>query len=100
MSLGPPSIQDVDVSVNFRLSPAQNWLEQAACRGEDGALFYPPNSGESRAERQMRENMAKSICQTCQVKPACLSHAVTNDERYGIWGGLNDLERRDLQRSA
>lgn len=100
MSHSASSVPVVDVSVNFRLSPAQNWLEQAACRGEDAAIFYPPNSGESRAERQMREHMAKSICQTCEVKPACLSHAVTNDERYGIWGGLNDLERRALQRSA
>lgn len=100
MSHCASSVSFVDVSENFRLSPAQDWLEQAACRGKDSSAFYPPNSGETRPERQMREHMAKSICQTCEVKPACLSHAVTHDERYGIWGGLNDLERRGLQRSA
>jgi WhiB family transcriptional regulator, redox-sensing transcriptional regulator len=90
----------VNVTVKSHTGPLQEWLERAACRGEDGDVFYPPASGETRAQRQMRENVAKSICQSCKVRPQCLSHAVATDERYGIWGGLNDLERRALQRSA
>jgi WhiB family redox-sensing transcriptional regulator len=86
--------------MNFHSGPLQDWLGAAACKGRNSTMFFPPTSGETRAERHMRENMAKAICQTCTVRPECLQHAVTNDERYGIWGGLNDLERRSLRRSA
>jgi WhiB family transcriptional regulator, redox-sensing transcriptional regulator len=90
----------VNGSANTYSNSLQDWLERAACRGEDGQVFFPPATGETRAQRQMREHVAKAICQNCEVRTQCLSHAVATDERYGIWGGLNDLERRALQRSA
>ena len=43
---------------------------------------------------------AKRICQTCTVQTECLEYALANDERFGIWGGLSERERRRLKRRA
>jgi len=77
-----------------------DWQRFAACRGDDATAFYPPVRTESKAERRDRERIAKSVCERCPVSADCLDHALTHDERYGIWGGLTDVERRHLPRSA
>jgi WhiB family transcriptional regulator, redox-sensing transcriptional regulator len=79
---------------------AREWQLQAACRGEHASAFYPPLRLEPRRERRAREHAAKAICRGCPVREACLEHALRFDERYGIWGGLTDVERRQLPRSA
>jgi WhiB family redox-sensing transcriptional regulator len=72
------------------------WQTKAACRGPESYLFYPPTAPERRDEREEREQRAKSICVTCSVKRACLDHALRIREQHGIWGGLNEAERRLL----
>jgi WhiB family redox-sensing transcriptional regulator len=74
------------------------WQWRAACRGEDANLFFPPNHVEDRDERQGRERQAKAICAACPVRMECLEYAVRIREPHGIWGGLNELERRILIR--
>ena len=76
------------------------WQLRAACRGEFGAPFYPPPRPEARDEKLAREQAAKEVCAGCEVREDCLAYAIDNDERHGIWGGLTDDERRQLQRSA
>ncbi len=78
---------------------ALEWSESAACRGSEAALFYPADSNERREERAEREQMAKRICAGCEVREECLRAAVARHETYGIWGGLNEFERRALLRS-
>lgn len=78
----------------------RDWQHEAACRGEHASLFYPPMRFEPKRERLAREQSAKAICRACPVRIECLDHAVDADERYGIWGGLTDVERRHLPRSA
>jgi WhiB family redox-sensing transcriptional regulator len=68
----------------------------AACRGEHAAAFYPPLHFERKELKRSRERLAKSICKGCPVKDECLDHALRTDEPHGIWGGLNELERRQL----
>jgi WhiB family transcriptional regulator, redox-sensing transcriptional regulator len=77
-----------------------DWHHDAACRGELAAAFYPPLRPESKSERLAREREAKTVCSSCPVRVDCLEHAIDHDERYGIWGGLTDVERRHLPRSA
>lgn len=55
---------------------------------------------ERKHERLARERRAKSVCASCPVRNECLEHAISLDERYGIWGGLNQEERRLLRESA
>jgi WhiB family redox-sensing transcriptional regulator len=78
----------------------RDWQHEAACRGEHASVFYPPMRFEPKRERLAREQVAKSICRSCPVRTECLHHALDADERYGIWGGLTDAERRHLPRSA
>lgn len=70
------------------------WQEHAACAGDMGTAFYPPVRLERKAVRVSRENRAKAVCATCPVRSDCLDHAMKHDERYGIWGGMTDRERR------
>ncbi len=66
------------------------WQEKALCAQTDPVAFFPEQGGSTRE--------AKRICLGCEVKDACLDYALANDERFGIWGGLSERERRRLKR--
>lgn len=71
-----------------------DWQSAARCRGSDANLFFAPTNLESRDERLVREARAKSVCSECGVRKQCLDFAITTREPHGIWGGLNEVERR------
>jgi WhiB family redox-sensing transcriptional regulator len=71
---------------------AQSWQEQALCAETDPEAFFPEKGGSTRE--------AKKICTGCEVRAQCLEYALSNDERFGIWGGLSERERRRLRRRA
>ena len=66
------------------------WQERALCAQTDPEAFFPEKGGSTRE--------AKRICLGCEVKDSCLDYALANDERFGIWGGLSERERRRLKR--
>lgn len=68
----------------------QEWQEQALCAQTDPEAFFPEKGGSTRE--------AKRICQACAVRDECLEYALEHDERFGIWGGLSERERRRLKR--
>jgi WhiB family redox-sensing transcriptional regulator len=70
------------------------WQFKARCRGSDANVFFPPTHLEGKEERTLREAQAKAICAECVVQRSCLDFALTTREGHGIWGGLNELERR------
>lgn len=72
------------------------WQVRAACRGPETWLFFPPSHPERKDEREEREARAKAICARCSVTAECLEYALRNREPYGIWGGLNEVERQAL----
>ena len=65
--------------------------------GPETALFFPPSTTERRDERDARERRAKAICVQCPVRRECLDYALGVGEIHGIWGGLNETERRGPQ---
>jgi WhiB family redox-sensing transcriptional regulator len=67
-----------------------SWQERALCAETDPEAFFPEKGGSTRE--------AKKICTGCEVRAECLEYALTNDERFGIWGGLSERERRRLRR--
>ena len=69
---------------------------KAACRGPQAAVFFPPPQFERKDEKLEREARAKDICATCSVKEPCLDYAVSIREPHGIWGGLNESERKAI----
>jgi WhiB family transcriptional regulator, redox-sensing transcriptional regulator len=77
-----------------------SWQSKAMCRGADANLFFSPHHMEKKEERETREAQAKSVCARCPVRQQCLDFAMTTREPHGIWGGLNELERRRLQQRA
>jgi WhiB family redox-sensing transcriptional regulator len=70
----------------------QDWHDRALCAQTDPEAFFPEKGGSTRE--------AKKICTGCEVRAECLSYALANDERFGIWGGLSERERRRLKRRA
>ncbi|MGC8464168.1 MAG: WhiB family transcriptional regulator [Acidimicrobiales bacterium] len=72
------------------------WQVKASCRGPQARAFFPPPHPERKDERAKREARAKAICATCPVKRHCLEYALAIHEPHGIWGGLNEAERKQL----
>jgi len=75
----------------FKEIDVLGWHEQALCAQTDPEAFFPEKGGSTRE--------AKRVCGSCAVKMECLEYALSNDERFGIWGGLSERERRRLKRS-
>ena len=72
-----------------------NWFIDPILLGVAGAYSdfeEDPKGGSTRD--------AKRICTGCNVKAQCLEYALANDERFGIWGGLSERERRKLKKRA
>jgi WhiB family transcriptional regulator, redox-sensing transcriptional regulator len=72
------------------------WQTKAACRGPHAIVFFPPSHPERKEERLSRERAAKEICRPCPVRQECLDYAIRIREAHGIWGGLNELERKQI----
>ncbi len=66
------------------------WQERALCAQTDPEAFFPEKGGSTRE--------AKRVCTSCEVRAECLDYALAHDERFGIWGGLSERERRKLRR--
>lgn len=71
-------------------SSALDWREYALCAQTDPEIFFPEGNGNTRE--------AKKICNNCDVRDQCLNYALENDERFGVWGGKSEHERRYLRR--
>jgi WhiB family redox-sensing transcriptional regulator len=72
------------------------WQLRALCRGNHAHLFFPPSTFERKEDRERREDRAKAICAVCQVRSECADYAIRIREPFGIWGGLTEVERREL----
>ena len=68
------------------------WASEARCLNADPDVFFPEKGGSTRE--------AKRICSECPVRVECLEYALEEDERFGIWGGMSERERRKLKRLA
>jgi WhiB family redox-sensing transcriptional regulator len=68
------------------------WQADALCAQTDPEAFFPEKGGSTRD--------AKRVCSECPVSEACLDYALAKDERFGIWGGLSERERRRLRKRA
>ena len=66
------------------------WRDSALCAQTDPEEFFPDKGGTTRE--------AKRVCAACTVRTECLEYALDHGERFGIWGGLSERERRRLTR--
>ncbi len=74
----------------------ETWQIKAGCRGPQAEAFYPPAHAERKDERIRRERAAKAVCASCPVRRPCLDYALRIREPHGIWGGMNEAERKQL----
>jgi WhiB family redox-sensing transcriptional regulator len=65
-------------------------MVDAACRGRDPRVFFPGRSGAAR----LLLVEARAICSTCPVREPCADHAIASGEKFGVWGGLSEKQRR------
>jgi WhiB family redox-sensing transcriptional regulator len=65
-----------------------SWLDHGLCAQTDPDAFFPDKGASSKA--------AKQVCRGCEVRERCLQYALDHNERFGVWGGLSDRERRQL----
>jgi WhiB family transcriptional regulator, redox-sensing transcriptional regulator len=79
-----------DIGADENAEPA--WQDRALCAQTDPEAFFPEKGGSTRE--------AKRVCRSCEVRAECLEYALAHDERFGIWGGLSERERRRLKRQA
>jgi WhiB family redox-sensing transcriptional regulator len=81
--------------LNARLAfddDARAWMLEARCLDADPEAFFPEKGGSTRE--------AKRICGICPVQQECLEYALERDQRFGIWGGMSERERRRLKRMS
>jgi WhiB family redox-sensing transcriptional regulator len=80
-----PEVKPPHASFTFLDQP---WADQALCAQTDPESFFPEKGGST--------HEAKKVCAACFVQAECLDWALTTNERFGIWGGLSERERRKL----
>lgn len=72
------------------------WIAGAACIGEDPELFFPVGSAPPAAAQVAR---AKAVCAGCPVRTQCLEWSLVTCQDAGVWGGLDEDQRRDIRRA-
>lgn len=78
--------------------PEITWRLEARCRSKNAVYFFAPPQLERKDAKRGREAQARALCSGCLVQTQCLDYALTVEEPHGIWGGLNELERRRVLR--
>ena len=70
--------------------PDTSWMGRANCQGLHPNLFFPTRGASTRE--------AKEVCHGCVVRDDCLEYAFNTRQKFGIWGGTSERQRRLLRR--
>lgn len=87
-----PAIGNVAIAEASFAEEDMEWQKSALCAETDPEAFHPEKGGSTRE--------AKKVCGRCDVRSQCLQSALDNDERFGVWGGLSERERRQLRKKT
>jgi WhiB family redox-sensing transcriptional regulator len=72
-----------------------SWRSLAVCRGTDPDLFFPVGTT---GQALVQISRAKEVCWECPVRVECLDYAIATNQDSGIWGGLDEEQRRGIRR--
>jgi len=92
LAIADPQPGEQDTILPLSVVEGMEWQARALCAQTDPEAFFPEKGGSTRD--------AKRVCLSCDVRSECLEYALENDERFGIWGGLSERERRRLKKQA
>ncbi len=87
---GSATFANATADLAVGLAEDKSWQDLANCLGVDPDLFFP--------ERGASTREAKEVCRGCVVRDDCLEYALANGEKFGIWGGMSERERRRIRR--
>jgi len=76
----------------LNITTPPEWMTDGVCAQVDPELWFPEKGGSTRE--------AKQLCARCPVHPECLAYALAHDERFGIWGGASERDRRRMKRTT
>jgi WhiB family redox-sensing transcriptional regulator len=88
----PHEVIAVEWSGDAPLIKPEPWMAEGLCGQTDPEMFFPEKGGSTKN--------AKKVCQACPVRAECLDYALAGDQRFGIWGGLSERERRRLRTAS
>ena len=83
------SLDEVPDFTAVLFAPRPEWFDDALCRGTNPRFFHP-----SRGDQTAH---IKAVCEQCPVRPECLDYALRTKQKYGIWGGASERERRIMR---
>ena len=86
------------MDTRFQSVDVEDWRADAQCMGEFSSYFFAPGHFERKPEKDAREAVARQLCAICPVIETCAEYAIRIREPHGIWGGMNELERRRVIR--
>lgn len=91
MTATPTALVAGDLPEPLPVTPdtVDDWRSEGLCTQSDPDLFFPERGGSSRE--------AKRICNDCPVRSMCLDWALNNGERFGVWGGTSERDRRHVR---
>lgn len=75
------------------------WQDHAKCIDTDPTLFYPGQGSNGQVSTAKRFCKGQDGTAVCPVLDECLDHAMAHDERFGVWGGTSERERRKLRKT-
>lgn len=67
-----------------------SWYDDGLCNQTDPEAFFPEKGESTKA--------AKLVCAACPAQQLCLEWALARQERFGVWGGKSERERRQILR--
>ena len=71
------------------------WRKDAYCKGMETDLFFPQMS--ETLNIPLMNAKARLVCAGCKVRKECVSFALENHLKYGIFGGTTPMERRKMK---
>lgn len=66
-----------------------DWMRDALCAQTDPEIYFPDKGGMTKA--------VKRTCLACDVREECLTYALDNGIKFGVWGGLSEHQRQKLR---
>lgn len=82
----------------IEITSRKAWQDEARCVGTDPDAFFPDKGGSTRDVKRICNGPADGS-DPCPVRAQCLEDAIVNDERFGVFGGLAERERRAISRA-
>lgn len=67
------------------------WMQQAYCKNANPDEFINESP-------DVQAKTVGNYCVRCSVRLECLAYALLTKQKFGVWGGTTDEERKELNK--